>query len=270
LFITSDVSCIVVSLWYDPQERDPIERIRKLILTHDLATEKELKVILWTWIAFLCEFWTILYFAFNYCYILVMEFCPYLSLSLSLCVRVCVRICLEEDSHDTMKFIAKSSWLNLKWICIAFLYISGYWKRSEKTSRRSHCSSQGKNHVLFQFSMLCDLVCWKELFPYLTNNSLAFGILKFSMVLMPLFFFFPFQLFLQESPMPDPSELFTNVYVKGLGVEVIKVSFLLDRLSVNQLLFVPRHIFSSRIVLNIKNLSVFYFFFLQFLAFKNL
>lgn len=25
---------------------------------------------------------------------------------------------------------------------------------------------------------------------------------------------------LQESPMPDPSELFTNVYVKGFGVEV--------------------------------------------------
>ncbi|XP_039019822.1 pyruvate dehydrogenase E1 component subunit alpha-1, mitochondrial-like [Hibiscus syriacus] len=27
------------------QERDPIERIRKLILSHDLASEKELKVI---------------------------------------------------------------------------------------------------------------------------------------------------------------------------------------------------------------------------------
>lgn len=26
------------------QERDPIERIRKLILAHDIATEKELKV----------------------------------------------------------------------------------------------------------------------------------------------------------------------------------------------------------------------------------
>ncbi|KAF9604441.1 hypothetical protein IFM89_006723, partial [Coptis chinensis] len=25
----------------------------------------------------------------------------------------------------------------------------------------------------------------------------------------------------KESPMPDPSELFTNVYVKGYGVEVI-------------------------------------------------
>lgn len=28
---------------------------------------------------------------------------------------------------------------------------------------------------------------------------------------------------LQESPMPDPSELFTNVYVKGFGVEVREV-----------------------------------------------
>lgn len=27
-------------------------------------------------------------------------------------------------------------------------------------------------------------------------------------------------LFYQESPMPDPSELFTNVYVKGFGIEV--------------------------------------------------
>lgn len=26
---------------------------------------------------------------------------------------------------------------------------------------------------------------------------------------------------MQESPMPDSSELFTNVYVKGYGVEVI-------------------------------------------------
>jgi pyruvate dehydrogenase E1 component alpha subunit len=49
-------------LWYNPQERDPIERIRKLIVTHDLATEKELKVILWTWIAFFHEFWTIMSF----------------------------------------------------------------------------------------------------------------------------------------------------------------------------------------------------------------
>lgn len=29
---------------YYLQERDPIERIRKLILAHDIATEKELKV----------------------------------------------------------------------------------------------------------------------------------------------------------------------------------------------------------------------------------
>lgn len=28
----------------------------------------------------------------------------------------------------------------------------------------------------------------------------------------------------QESPMPEPSELFTNVYVKGYGVEVIFIS----------------------------------------------
>lgn len=27
-------------------------------------------------------------------------------------------------------------------------------------------------------------------------------------------------IWLQESPMPDPSELFTNVYVKGYGIEV--------------------------------------------------
>lgn len=27
--------------------------------------------------------------------------------------------------------------------------------------------------------------------------------------------------YFQESPMPEPSELFTNVYVKGYGVEVI-------------------------------------------------
>lgn len=29
-----------------------------------------------------------------------------------------------------------------------------------------------------------------------------------------------FYVVLQESPLPDPSELFSNVYVKGLGVEV--------------------------------------------------
>jgi hypothetical protein len=43
--------------------------------------------------------------------------------------------------------------------------------------------------------------------------------------------------------MPEPSELFTNVYAKGMGVEVIKVSFLFDYLSVYQLLFVPRHVY---------------------------
>lgn len=48
LFIILDVS--YVFFWYDLQERDPIERIRKLILTHDLGTEKELKVIWLTWI----------------------------------------------------------------------------------------------------------------------------------------------------------------------------------------------------------------------------
>ena len=38
----------------------------------------------------------------------------------------------------------------------------------------------------------------------------------------------PFAVFLfyQESPMPDPSELFTNVYVKGFGIEVNFISFL--------------------------------------------
>jgi hypothetical protein len=130
--------------------------------------------------------------------------------------------------------------------------------------------AQAKVRTMFCFLMLCDLVCWKELFPYLTNNSLAFWYSQIFHGLDASLLFFPFQLFLQESPMPDPSELFTNVYVKGLGVEVIKVSFLLDRLSVNQLLFVPRHVFSSRIVLNIKNLCLFFIFFLQFLAFKNL
>lgn len=29
----------------------------------------------------------------------------------------------------------------------------------------------------------------------------------------------------QENPLPDPSELFTNVYVKGFGTEVFIVSF---------------------------------------------
>lgn len=27
----------------------------------------------------------------------------------------------------------------------------------------------------------------------------------------------------QESPMPEPSELFTNIYVKGVGAEVILI-----------------------------------------------
>jgi hypothetical protein len=129
--------------------------------------------------------------------------------------------------------------------------------------------AQAKVRTMFCFNFQCSatLFVGRNFFLISLIIHWLFGILKFSMVLMP---FFSFQLFLQESPMPDPSELFTNVYVKGLGVEVIKVSFLLDRLSVNQLLFVPRHVFSSRIVLNIKNLSVFYFLFLQFLAFKNL
>ena len=30
----------------------------------------------------------------------------------------------------------------------------------------------------------------------------------------------------QENPLPDPSELFTNVYVKGFGTEVFFISFL--------------------------------------------
>lgn len=31
----------------------------------------------------------------------------------------------------------------------------------------------------------------------------------------------------QENPLPDPSELFTNVYVKGFGTEVLVISSLL-------------------------------------------
>jgi hypothetical protein len=42
-------------------------------------------------------------------------------------------------------------------------------------------------------------------------------------LLMVIFFFKSFQYF-QESPMPEPSELFTNVYAKGLGVEVLFLS----------------------------------------------
>lgn len=37
-------------------------------------------------------------------------------------------------------------------------------------------------------------------------------------------FLFGLSLHFQESPMPDPSELFTNVYVKGFGVEVDFIS----------------------------------------------
>ena len=40
---------------------------------------------------------------------------------------------------------------------------------------------------------------------------------------MPLAVF----LFYQESSMPEPSELFTNVYVKGFGIEVNFMSLIL-------------------------------------------
>lgn len=35
-----------------------------------------------------------------------------------------------------------------------------------------------------------------------------------------IWIFSVYAMFFQESPMPEPSELFTNVYVKGYGVEV--------------------------------------------------
>lgn len=43
------------------------------------------------------------------------------------------------------------------------------------------------------------------------------------MIIFAVGFFLKFASFcdIQESPMPDESELFTNVYVKGYGVEVI-------------------------------------------------
>ena len=41
--------------------------------------------------------------------------------------------------------------------------------------------------------------------------------------LLMVFFFKSFEYF-QESPMPEPSELFSNVYAKGLGVEVLFLS----------------------------------------------
>lgn len=121
--------------------------------------------------------------------------------------------------------------------------------------------AEAKVRTIFCFNFRCSATLFVAGNFFVNSLTVHWhlGILKFSMVLMPSSCFV-FQLFLQESPMPEPSELFTNVYVKGLGVEVIiKVSFLLDCLSVNQLLFVPPHVFSFRIVLNIK-----------FLAFKYL
>lgn len=45
LFVIKFNSLVRISNLSDVlQERDPVERIRKLILAHDLATEKELKV----------------------------------------------------------------------------------------------------------------------------------------------------------------------------------------------------------------------------------
>lgn len=43
--------CLINAIYYiwiiSLQERDPIERVRKLILSHDIATDKELKVCWW-------------------------------------------------------------------------------------------------------------------------------------------------------------------------------------------------------------------------------
>lgn len=44
------------------QERDPIERVRKLILAHDIAVEKDLKVMLFVWRSCIVDFVLGLYF----------------------------------------------------------------------------------------------------------------------------------------------------------------------------------------------------------------
>lgn len=41
------LECYIIFLCISSQERDPIERVRKLLLAHDIAAEKELKVILY-------------------------------------------------------------------------------------------------------------------------------------------------------------------------------------------------------------------------------
>lgn len=44
LLINTGISHIYLNMLSTFQERDPIERVRKLLLGHDISTEKELKV----------------------------------------------------------------------------------------------------------------------------------------------------------------------------------------------------------------------------------
>lgn len=79
---------------------------------------------------------------------------------------------------------------NLLWC-----FFLGHGERNKEASRHCHRESKGLN---------CSYICPQKCFVH--SNYLCLWIMARSI--------------LQESPMPDPSELFTNVYVNDCGLEV--------------------------------------------------
>lgn len=93
----------------------------------------------------------------------------------------------------------------------------GHWEGSKKKSWWSHCQSKGKIIAQLFIPFILTMV----------SHIFASPIVVYALQSEFYFLFSDFQ----ESQLPDPSDLFTNVYVKGLGVEVIIISSLLIILS---------------------------------------
>lgn len=85
---------------------------------------------------------------------------------------------------------------------------SGYGEGNQKGSGWCHCSGQGNDmnweHTVFQVQLHLHQINW----------------MWFSYIVRSCHHSYPFFIFFQEDPLPDPSELFSHVYVKGLGTEV--------------------------------------------------
>lgn len=106
-------------------------------------------------------------------------------------------------------------------ICFFFLFVED-WEGNQRSSRWCYCTSQGEKILLCSFWLSCRS---GETTSFPCPNALPSKLHPFYFLLICLTHFAVY-LFHQESPMPDPSELFTNVYVKGYGIEVNVMPFL--------------------------------------------